>query len=181
MFFPHVFLVPNDPKRSQDACVDGDELNQIQAMQGRGVSNASQDGMGCDSRRKPWGYLMGYKDIIYIYINTQLYIDMVIIYIHIRYIYIYALYIFFCWRSLLHPQRLGMSQLNSSVICTCQFTLQNHVLCSLHTQWPAWTCKVQWNLRALTWIRQRCHSHQKLNESQPQWLCKKPEGTPLDW
>lgn len=27
----------------KDACVDGDELNQIQAMQGRGVSNASQD------------------------------------------------------------------------------------------------------------------------------------------
>ena len=78
--------------------MDGDELNQIQAMQGRGVSNASQDGMGCDSRRKPWGYLMGYKDIIYIYKYTVIYRygDYIYIHIHIRYIYIYALYIFFC-------------------------------------------------------------------------------------
>ena len=78
--------------------MDGDELNQIQAMQGRGVSNASQDGMGCDSRRKPWGYLMGYKDIIYIYKYTVIYIDMVIIYIYmcVTYIYICALHIYIC-------------------------------------------------------------------------------------
>jgi hypothetical protein len=96
MFSPMFFW--SDPKRSQDACVDGDELNQIQAMQGRGVSNASQDGMGCDSRRKPWGYLMGYKDIIYIYKYTVIYIDMVIIYIYVRYIYIYVRYIYIYMR-----------------------------------------------------------------------------------
>ena len=76
--------------------MDGDELNQIQAMQGRGVSNASQDGMGCDSRRKPWGYLMGYKDIIHIYKYTVIYRYGEYIYIHIRYTYIYicVIYIF---------------------------------------------------------------------------------------
>lgn len=99
MFFPQVFV---GPKRSvkktmaQDAMnVDADELNQIQAMQGRGVSNASQDGSvtsKCDSRgKKTMGRSEWDIKILYIYKYTVIYI-IYLIYRYGDYIYIYVTY-----------------------------------------------------------------------------------------